>query len=656
VIQLRDSASGRIVERLLKRSGLSSTTAPRNQEWRAFLDATRAALSDMEQDRYLLERSFEISSSEMMELHGRLRSTAHSLSAERAGLEHSNSILAATLDSTADGILVVDSSGQITSFNGRFAEMWRIPREILETRDDARAIDFVLDQLSDPEVFVAKVQELYSRPDARSGDVLTFKDGRVFERLSLPQQIDGKIVGRVWSFRDVTEQHRLEEQLTHQAFHDPLTNLANRVLFADHVDQAIRRAGRERRHVAVIVLDLDGFKNVNDSLGHQAGDDLLSSVAERLRCHLRDMDTIARLGGDEFAVLADDLERPEACGRVGERILGLFTTPFEASSRAIAMTASVGIAVSNGQKSTATALFSDADTAMYRAKASGKNCYQLFESWMHRATVERLDLEQAFRLAIRNREVNLAYQPVVGRETGTVVDFEALARWRSPAKGSIPPNLFIPIAEETGQIIELGRMLLIDACVQARSWNDLAPGPAVGVAVNVSALQVIGGDLVRDVSSALLAADLDPALLTIEITESVLTAHSEGAVAVLEKLRRIGVKIAIDDFGTGYSSLAALAELPIDVLKIDKRFIDDVARDQRQRGLVEAVTQLARAFSLVTVAEGVERTEQVEVLSALGCDRLQGYLFSEPLSVEATIPYLERGRAAETAAEHRAVS
>jgi len=431
-----------------------------------------------------------------------------------------------------------------------------------------------------------------------------------------------------------------EDAIRHQALHDPLTGLPNRTLFNDRLEHALERAARSAARIAVMIVDLDGFKNVNDSLGHIVGDALLIAVAERLRTGLRGFDTIARLGGDEFAVLFDELETTDQVEQLAQRILDSLSLPLALGDRDVTIGASIGIAMTDVIDSRSDRLLADADAAMYRAKKEGKGCYRLFETTMHTAAVERMSLEQELRVAIRNGVLTVFYQPIVDTATGLISSFEALARWQHPTRGFVTPNTFIPLAEESGLIIELGRMVLFEACQQAQEWRTAYPGSDLSVAVNVSSLQLASPGLVADVTGALARADVDPTSLIIEVTESILASESSHVLANLNELRRRGIRIAIDDFGTGYSSFAALTELPIDILKIDKRFIDNLVDDEQGRGFVTAIMQLAQTLNLQATAEGVEHEEQRRALLALGCSHIQGFLFSPPMAASATFDYL----------------
>jgi diguanylate cyclase (GGDEF)-like protein len=633
-------ASDRLLGRVLKRQGLTASDAPSDPAWMGFLDTVRSLLADQERDRYLLERSLENSSQEMLTLNDGLRASAKHLAVEQQDLRAANSVLAATLDSTADGILVVNVDRRISHYNHRFAQMWQLPEDVLRSADDSAVLTFVLGQLRDPDAFISTVEALYQVPDAESRDTLQFADGRVFERLSLPQYLDGEIIGRVWSFRDVTAEDQLNRELRHRALHDGLTGLANRVAFDDHLQQALRRQARTDDRLAVVVLDLDGFKHINDSLGHQSGDAVLCAIAVRLRAAFRDLDTIARFGGDEFALIVEDVGSPAQAARLGQRLLNILAEPVALSTRQVTLGGSIGITIAGGATDQAEHVLGQADAAMYRAKKEGKGRYRLFERSMHSIAVDRLNTEQALRKAVSNHELTVHYQPVVEARTGRISSFEALARWRDPVKGDIPPDAFIPLAEETGLIHEIGFGVLLSACHQARSWHTSDPGVDVGIAVNVSNRQLVERSYTESVCEALATSGLAPNALTLEITESAFAGDTTRITAALGYLRGLGVRIAIDDFGTGYSSFAALATLPVDILKIDKRFVDAI-HESRGRGLIKAIIGIAHTLDLETVAEGVEGLAQQAALVELGCSHLQGYLFAKPMPAEETYAYLQ---------------
>jgi diguanylate cyclase (GGDEF)-like protein/PAS domain S-box-containing protein len=555
-------------------------------------------------------------------------------------LRAANSLLAATLESTADGILVVDKAGSITSYNGRFVEMWKLPPEALASRDDNDALTFVLDQLCDPGAFVAKIQELYAEPEAQSHDVLEFKDGRVFERDSLPQWIGGEVCGRVWSFRDVSEHRRLQSELIHQAFHDPLTGLANQALFRDRVDHATERLERQGGQLAVLFIDLDDFKTVNDSLGHSAGDDLLRIAGDRLANCLRHGDTAARLGGDEFAVLIDDLDDLDFATEIAERIIAALQVPVVLGSKHVSATASIGIAFGS-VGAQVDEMLRNADLAMYTAKGSGKNCVRVFASEMHLAAVERLDLEVHLRGAADRGELVMHYQPIYELRTGRIAAFEALVRWQHPERGLLGPMSFIPFAEAGGLIDEIGNHVLLTACEEASRWiRAVGNAAAPAITVNLSPRQLLSVDLPERVGALLQRCRLDPSRVILEITEGALIKDPGAAAAKLQSLSRLGVRLAVDDFGTGYSSLAYLRQFPIDMLKIDRSFVNDMTIPESS--LTAAIIQISHTLGLVPIAEGVETQGQADALAGLGCDLAQGFHLGRPLDAVATRALLER--------------
>ena len=452
---------------------------------------------------------------------------------------------------------------------------------------------------------------------------------------------------------DVTARKRLEAQLTHLAFHDPLTGLTNRALFRDRVAHALERGARApgASPVAVLYLDLDDFKTVNDSLGHAAGDALLRQVAQRLLHVTRGADTVARLGGDEFAVLLEAVGTEDEATAVARRLLDALAAPVDALGTPVSVGASVGVALARPEDGP-DELLRNADVAMYMAKRSGKRHHEVFAPAMHEAAVARLALEADLRQALADGvpgsgggagaaggELQLAYQPIVELPSGTVAGFEALLRWQHPTRGLIPPSEVIPVAEETGLVVPLGRWVLREACRQAAAWQGErdAHRPAVGappllMSVNVSGRQLAEGDrLVDDVRAALAEAQLAPEALQLEITETVMVQDTEGTLAVLRALSALGVRLAIDDFGTGYSSLSYLERFPVDTLKIDKAFVRGLGGADEESPLAEAIVRIGRTLGLRVVAEGVETAAQAARLAGFGCEHGQGYLFAQPL-------------------------
>jgi diguanylate cyclase (GGDEF)-like protein/PAS domain S-box-containing protein len=472
---------------------------------------------------------------------------------------------------------------------------------------------------------------------------LRHRDGttRHFEILHTNLLHDEHVRGIVLNGRDVSERKAFEEQLAHQAFHDPVTNLANRALFAERVRHAVARSRRERRALAVIFMDLDDFKTINDSLGHAAGDEVLIEVARRLAASIRASDTAARFGGDEFAILLEDIEGPQTAADTAERILESLTEPLLVEHKELLVRASLGITVVAEDATTdADELIRNADAAMYIGKRDGKGGYRLFEPAMHEGVLERLELRADLQRAITSDQLELHYQPVVRLADGTVAGVEALVRWRHPERGLVHPDQFIPLAEEMGLIVPLGRWVLREGCRAAKAFQTLqGPGPLLSMSVNLSVKQLQQSDIVGDVRDALAEARLDAGSLTLEITESVMMTDTELGVQRLEELKALGVRLAMDDFGTGYSSLSHLSRLPVDILKMDRSFLRAGASPEAS-GLAAAVVALGQTLELDVVAEGIEFAEQWTTLRELGCEFGQGYFFARPMEADAALEYL----------------
>ncbi len=682
------------------------------------------------------------------------------------------SLLESALDAIHDAILIVRSDGHIFGFNAAFAKMWNIPREVMELRSDERALAVAKSQLKDPDAFARRVNELYATPEMASTDTVELLDGRILERNSVPQRLADKIVGRLWTFRDITDRSRmqsavrasdarfrsvfdhsavgialiepdgritatnpalqqflgyngdellnrrlyhlvpdedadgvaaalaalsdraipdltveqrylrrdgevawaaltmsraqdsfsgeslgiiamvqdistrksLEARLTHQASHDPLTNLANRTLFRQRAEVALQRA-RNRDQVVVMFLDIDNFKTVNDSAGHSAGDQLLVVAASRLLNATRGSDTVARFGGDEFAILLENVRDDDEARIVADRITRTMRQPIHVGEESVTTGVSIGIARLHKEGDGADELIRNADVAMYTAKGAGKGRYQFFEPAMHTAVVDRVELETDLRRAVSSpaRSFVLHYQSLVTIATGAVVGVEALVRWNHSRRGELQPSDFITVAEETGLIIPIGRWVLREACHQAFAWwKDLPDENRMSMAVNVSGRQLQDASFVADVAEALADSGLPPSRLVLEITETVIMHRTEAMMSRLTELKDLGVHLAIDDFGTGYSSLSYLQQFPIDIIKIDKAFIDGMDRDPAGAALTRTIIGLGDTLGLSTIAEGVEHASQRETLAALGCVVAQGFLFAKPVAAAGVSEMVSR--------------
>jgi diguanylate cyclase (GGDEF)-like protein/PAS domain S-box-containing protein len=465
---------------------------------------------------------------------------------------------------------------------------------------------------------------------------------RQFEILHTNLLADEHVQGIVLNSRDVSERKAFEEQLAHQAFHDPVTGLANRALFSERVRHAVSRTRRGQSALAVVFIDLDDFKTVNDSLGHTAGDQVLIQVAHRLALSTRVSDTAARFGGDEFAILLEDLDGPQEAADAAERMLESLTEPLMVEDKELYIRASVGIAIMEaGRVTDAQELIRDADVAMYMAKRDGKGTYRLFEPEMHAGVLDRLELRGDLQRALGEDQFELEYQPIVRLSDGSITGMEALVRWRHPERGLLSPDWFIPLAEETGLIVPIGNWVLEQACREAtkmqRTHGSVEP---LSMSVNLSLKQLQHPTVVKDVESALKRSKLEPRYLTLEITESLMMSDPELGVQRLRDLKNLGVTLAMDDFGTGYSSLSYLSRFPVDELKMDRSFLRD-GETPKTSGLTAAVLALGQSLNLTIVAEGIEHHEQWMTLRDLGCELGQGFYFARPMSAAAATEFLK---------------
>ena len=458
----------------------------------------------------------------------------------------------------------------------------------------------------------------------------------------------GRVIGAVIVFHDVSATRAMSRQMTHAAQHDLVTNLPNRLLLNDRISQSISLAHRQNRPLAVIFLDLDRFKYINDSLGHATGDKLLQSVSKRLLAGLRGSDTVSRQGGDEFVILLSEIADPEDLAASARKILLLLNAPHSIGGQDLHIGGSIGISVYPGDGEDAETLIKNADTAMYHAKERGRNNFQFFKAEMNLKAVERQSLEGSLRRALEREEFLLHYQPKVNLDTGEITGVEALIRWQHPDRGLVPPSQFVPIAEDCGLILQIGRWVLREACRQASAWQNagLPPSP---IAVNVSAVEFRDKGFAERVRTVLSETGLEARYLELELTEGVLMEDAETMVSVLQELKMMGVHLAVDDFGTGYSSLSYLRQFPIDVLKIDQSFVQQITADPDDSTIVSAIINMGKSLKHLVVAEGIETREQRAYLQAQRCAEGQGYLFSPPLTAARFAHLLQRG-VAETVA------
>ena len=550
-------------------------------------------------------------------------------------LESAAAQLQATLESTADGILVTDLAGRIRNFNQRFAALWNVPEDLLVQRQDDAVLEWMRRSVSDPATYMRRLATIDEATMLQTSDVIRLHSGKVIERVTLPQCTRGRPIGRVYSFRDITEKLAASERIEVLSHTDALTGLPNRRLLDARIDFAMKSGQRESPQFALLFLNLDHFSHVNETLGHAQGDRVLLDVAGRIGSCMRQIDTVARLGGDEFVLLvqqADAAGAEVAARRIGDAL----QPPFCEGGIRFTVTASIGISLYPSDVSSAEELVRRAEAAMRDAKNAGRAGLRFHQARVGRTLAtsrSRMKLDHAMRQALAQGQFRLHYQPQVDMRDGSVVGAEALLRWHDPELGDVSPGEFIPVAEESGFIVAIGAWVLRQAVKQAATWR--ADGLTMPVSVNVSALQFQQPGFADGVAMTLAEFGLPASLLELELTESILIHDAEEALLRLQQLAALGIRLSIDDFGTGYSSLGYLKRLPIAALKIDRSFVSGLPTDESGAGIVRAILHMGRALRLKVVAEGVETAAQRDFLEASGCDLFQGFLFAPALDAPA---------------------
>ena len=530
-------------------------------------------------------------------------------------------LLQTVLNNMSQGVLLFDSETQLIFCNTRYVEMYGLLPEVARPGRSLRDLLHHRIQTGtfaeDPDDYIVRLKERIAEGETFTNTV-TLADGRAFSMVNKP------IAGGGWlaTHEDITERQRSEQRIAHMARHDALTDLPNRVLLRERLEHELKRVKRGEC-LAVLCLDLDQFKSINDALGHPIGDELLKLVADRLRGCTREPDTVARLGGDEFAIIMTQMQQPNDAAALSKRIRESIIRPYQIDGHQIVTDISIGISIAPDDAVEPEPLLRNADMALYGAKADGRGTYRYFEPEMNTRMRARRELEMDLRRALVNKEFELHYQPLVNLQTNEVNGFEALLRWNNPVRGMVSPADFIPIAEETGLIIPLGEWVLKSACYEAVDWPE-----HIKVAVNLSPAQLNNRNLLSVVTGALSETGMPPHKLQLEITETVLLQNTFATLATLHELRKLGVQIALDDFGTGYSSLSYLRSFPFDKIKIDRSFIQDLSKGEEPVAIVQAVANLAKCLNMASTAEGVETQQQRDILESMGCTEMQGYLFS----------------------------
>ncbi|MFY9512206.1 MAG: EAL domain-containing protein [Rubrivivax sp.] len=546
--------------------------------------------------------------------------------------------LQATLESTADGILVTDLAGRVRAFNRRFAQIWGVPDDLLEQRNDAAVQDWMQRSVADPEGYERRLQAVQAATLLSTTEQLGLHSGQVLERVTRPLWSRGRPSGRVYSFRDLTERIAAEERIEALSVTDTLTGLPNRRQLADKVTAAASRSRRDGQTFALLMVDLDRFRQINDSLGHDVGDRVLLDVAQRIQGCMRSHDVLARVGGDQFAVLVHDADAG-AAEATARRVLNVVAQPCSIDGAQFTLTCSIGVALCPQHGQNIDDLVRHAEAAMRAVKVGGRANYRFHHSRTEVDLRSHMHLDHAMRQALVSGRFRLHYQPQIRLSDGALIGAEALIRWRDPELGEVSPARFIPVAEDSGFIVAIGDWVLSQAVRQAALWHE--SGREVPIAINVSALQFQQAQFVDRVASVLAVSGLPPRLLELELTESILVRDADEALQRLHALARLGVQLAIDDFGTGYSSLAYLKRFPIGKLKIDRSFIKGLPDDDSDVGIVSAILQMARALGMQVIAEGVETETQRQFLQAAGCAEFQGFLYApalDALSFEKHLP------------------
>lgn len=552
------------------------------------------------------------------------------LQASNERIRKSVALTQATLEATQGGIIVMSQEKEPVIYNQNFLQLWNIPQNWMTFEKLDRILAAMAEQLEEPDLFCSIIKDLSQHP--KIGYVRDWKlhSGKIFSLFVHPHSTDNQIIGTVLSFEDVTEHKKMQAQLLHRATHDPLTELPNRVLLNDRIEQAITQAKRHHLSVAVLILDLDDFKMVNDSRGHAAGDNLLKLIAERLNGCVRKSDTVARLSGDEFVVVFGNVS--ESTANLSEKcaeLIGLFEKPFDIPGGPLYISVSIGASVWPKDADKAELLLKYADNALYYSKETGKNTYQFYVAGSNEQIILKSQLASDLRMAIqKNNELILHFQPLIHLASGRITGVEALVRWNHPARGLLAPHEFIPLAEETGLILPLGEWVLRTACLKAHEWQNKYPG--LTMAVNVSVYQFKQKDFVSRVEKIIQETGINPKLLELEVTESIILENIKDVTQKMMALKQLGLRLAIDDFGTGYASLSYLKFFPFDKVKIDKSFISDISTNREDRSIVEAIIGLTKNMGLLVLAEGVEKQDQIDFLKMQKSNQVQGYYFGKP--------------------------
>jgi diguanylate cyclase (GGDEF)-like protein/PAS domain S-box-containing protein len=596
----------------------------------AFLSAVSSSYSEADEQRELLERSVKLSAKELVDRNKELERQISELRITQEALKESHSLLHASLESSHEALLVLDLQGQVRLYNPNFCKMFQLDPEEQNINNIGNFFTEISDFIEEPEHLAKEFKSALSSPDHQTLCEFKTKLGRTIEAYSNPQKKGGlsDIIGLVWSFRDISELKLKEEEARHRAYHDLLTGLPNRRLLSSRLDTALQSANDE--NTVVLFIDLDGFKDVNDSLGHAVGDALLKAITKRLEADMPSKTLLSRHGGDEFIAVMENQSSTEKAKQFAQTIVESFGTPFHLGNEDIYMSASIGIASAPENGNDSDKLISNADIAMYQAKKRGKNTYVTYHANVNDQPAHRLKIRSQLNVALEQEQFELFFQPKVNLETGSIKGAEALIRWKQSNGEYRSPFEFIPIAEENGQIIPISQWVIHQCCKHLKDWQaDLDPDFVL--ALNISARHFHRGLLQEDLARSLGFFGIDPSTLELEVTETAIMDDLDLAVQTLHELKAMGIRTAIDDFGTGHSSLSYLRKLPIEILKIDKSFIDEILVSQEDRTLVRGIIDMVHALGIQVVAEGVENHNMASLLNDMHCDLVQGYHYCPPI-------------------------
>lgn len=562
-----------------------------------------------------------------------------SVNERTAELDKTLSLTKAAMEATPEGILAVGNNKKVITYNRMFLRLWNIPKTKMLDENADTLFEFLTEQVTESQHISKILNQACAKPNTITNKEWKLTTGKILELHVQPQYLHDEIVGCVFSFRDITERKRLEEQLLYQATHDSLTGLPNRILLSDRLEQAIIYSKQSKEIIALLALDLDNFKEINDTLGHAVGDKLLKSVAIRLVTHLDEGKTIVRMGGDEFVIILPKIKEEQEAIVIANELLNLFLTPCKLDNNALTVTSSIGISFYPKDGQDSEQLLKNADTALYRAKELGKNNSQVYIPEFNEHMLERVELITLLREAIDKNQLVLHYQPLVKTETGKIMGMEALVRWQHPKLGLIFPQIFIPLAEETGLIVPIGEWVLKEACSQTKKWQEELD-IELNIAVNVSGYQFRQKNFIDMVKNILKVTRLKPEYLELEMTESLIFKNVPETSEKMQELKQLGVVLSIDDFGTGYASFSYLKDFPFDKVKIDKSFVSGIHLNDHDNAIVEAIINMTTKMGIQVLAEGVEKIEQAEFLKNHHGNQVQGYYYSKPLNAEESTQLL----------------